>query len=347
MLLISRTKYWSGIVHKVIAVIFLMISFGVQAGAKCHGHFINPITHVDWKALFPLYIAGVKVAKSSNDATTVATKSGAICTCSDRQPFVYGVPIAFWQPFRAVDVTRKPYCMVNLGGMEVPIGVKTANGDIANNIAADLGRSHQVASYHVHWYVYPLLLWMNILTDVACMEHEDFDVAYMTELDPMWGDDELSSWIAPESLIFSNPIAQSACIADCAASSFATPIDSLFWCAGCQGGIYPISATIAAHQSAMDSTTLAAERMLFKMHRQGLLHGSMGKRGMCGKYPMLWWKKSQYKLQVVNPSINKDKINSTNAIGKTVLPWSFAKDLNPANGDFGYLVWRRKECCVF
>lgn len=330
----------------LFAIIFVIASSQCFGAAKCHGQFINPITLVDWKAMFPLYIAGAKVAKSNNDAATPTPKGGAICTCSGRYPFVYGVPVSFWQPFRAVDVTRKPYCMVNLGGTEVPIGVKTATSDIANNVSSDLGRGHQIANYHVHWYVYPLLLWMNILTDVACMESEDFDIAYMTELDPMWGDDELSSWIAPESLIFANPIAQSACIADCAASTFAKPIDTLFWCAGCQGGVYPLSGTVPYHQSAMDSTTLIAERMLFKLHRQGLLHGSMGTRGMCGKYPMLWWKKSQYKLQVVNPSINKDKANSTNAIGKTVVPWSFGKDLDPANGDFGYIVWRRKECCV-
>jgi len=77
-----------------------------------------------------------------------------------------------------------------------------------------------------------------------------------------------------------------------------------------------------------------------------LLHGSMGKRGMCGKYPMLWWKKSQYKIQVVYPSINKSKYTSTNVVGKSVFLWSTGKDINPLNGDFGYLLWRRKECCV-
>jgi len=330
----------------LISLLLITFSNSVFATAKCYGRFINPITHVDWKALFPLYIAGFKVVASNNDKTTTTPRREVICTCNDRYPFIYGIPVAFWQPFRAVDVTRKPYCMVNLGGMQMPIGITAPNGDIANDTTTGLGRGHQKAFYHVHWYVYPLLLWMNLLTDLACMESEDFDIAYMTELDPLWADDELAMWITPESLLFGNPVAQLACIADCAAASFATPIDSLFWCAGCQGGVYPLSGTIAAHQSAMDSTTLEVERMLFKLHREGLLHGSMGKRGMCGKYPMLWWKKSQYKIQPVYPSINKNKSTSTNAIGKTVLPWSLAKDLNPMDGDFGYLVWRRKECCV-
>lgn len=325
----------------------IIVSNNCWAVAKCHGRFINPITHVDWRALFPLYIAGVKVASSGNDNTSAAPASrDVICTCSNRAPFIYGIPVAFWQPFRAVDVTRKPYCMVNLGGMQMSLGANAPTGDIANTVAVDLGAGHQKSFYHVHWYAYPLLLWMNILTDLACMEHEDFDIAYMTEFDPMWADDELSLWTTPEAVLFSNPIAQAACIPDCAASNFSRPMDSLFWCAGCQGGVYPLSGTIAAHQSAMDSTTLVLEKMLFKLHRQGLLHGSMGTRGMCGKYPMLWWKKSQYKIQVVYPSINKSRLTSTNVVGKSVILWSAGKDINPLNGDFGYLLWRRKECCV-
>lgn len=108
----------------IVALILSTFSNPAFASAKCYGRFINPITHVDWSALFPLYIAGVKVASSGNDNSTVAPRREAICKCNDRHPFVYGVPVAFWQPFRAVDVTRKLYCMVNLGGMQLPIGMK-------------------------------------------------------------------------------------------------------------------------------------------------------------------------------------------------------------------------------
>lgn len=333
--------------HKIlIAIIFSMLSVSAFANGKCYGRFINPITHVDWKAIFPLHIAGVKVASSHNDKATKSPPKDAICVCKDRMPFVYGVPVAFWQPWRAVDVTRKPYCMVNLGGMQLSTGLSAPTGDIANNTAKGLGRGQQSSFYHVHWYMYPLLSWMNLLTDIACMEHEEFDIAYMTELDPMWSDDELSMWISPESLLFGNPVAQLACVTDCVSANAATPIDSLFWCAGCQGGVYPLSGTISGHQSAMDSTTLELERMLFKLHREGLIHSATGVHGMCTKFPQLWWKKSEFKTQVVYPSINKIREFSTNVIGKTVLPWSIAKDVNLFDGDFGYLLWRRKECCV-
>ncbi|GAA3273793.1 hypothetical protein GCM10020258_51080 [Sphingomonas yabuuchiae] len=46
------------------------------------------------------------------------------------------------------------------------------------------GRSQSTAKWHVHWYVYPLLYWMEILTDFLCFEQASFDIAYMTEVDP-------------------------------------------------------------------------------------------------------------------------------------------------------------------
>ena len=44
--------------------------------------------------------------------------------------------------------------------------------------------------YQVHWYLYPLIFWLELLVDFVCMEKGDFDLAYVTELDPFWNDDE-------------------------------------------------------------------------------------------------------------------------------------------------------------
>ncbi|MDA4835001.1 TraU family protein, partial [Enterobacter hormaechei] len=46
-----------------------------------------------------------------------------------------------------------------------------------------------------------------------------FDVAYMTEIDPLWNDDVLTTLINPEVALFNNPIAVAACAADCVAAS--------------------------------------------------------------------------------------------------------------------------------
>ena len=33
-----------------------------------------------------------------------------------------GMAIGYWEPFALTDVTRSPYCMVNLGGFNIPVG---------------------------------------------------------------------------------------------------------------------------------------------------------------------------------------------------------------------------------
>jgi conjugal transfer pilus assembly protein TraU len=325
--------------------LMILGSVSVASTAKCHGQFINPISHVDWSAMFPVFIAGVNIANPGKDNLTPDPFKSPLCACGSPVPRI-GIPIGFWQPFRAADVTRKPYCMVNLGGMSLNLGIPTPDGDIANEPGGE-GENQQTAFYHVHWYVYPLLSWMNFLTDILCLEHEDFDVAYLTELDPTWSDDEIGMWLTPESAIFANPFAQMACVADCAASTFGRSLSALPWCAGCQGGVYPVTGTLPFHNSGADASTLMVERMLFKLHREGLLWGSMGKEGICHKYPMPWWRKDQYKIQPVFPSINKMKWLKTNPVGRTTFAWGVGKEKNPLNGDWGYLVWRRKECCVW
>ena len=66
-----------------------------------------------------------------------------------------------------------------------------------------------------HYYIYPLLYWLEIVTDFLCLEASSFDVAYMSEIDPLWQDDELTTLLNPEAALFTSPIAQAACSADC------------------------------------------------------------------------------------------------------------------------------------
>ena len=49
---------------------------------------------------------------------------------------------------------------------------------------------------------YPLIYWLELLMDFVCLEKGAFDVAYMTELDPLWNDDELSFILNPEAGLF-------------------------------------------------------------------------------------------------------------------------------------------------
>jgi len=44
-----------------------------------------------------------------------------LCLCP-RPPLpvsVSGIPVEFWELLRLVDVTHKPFCMVNMGGLQL------------------------------------------------------------------------------------------------------------------------------------------------------------------------------------------------------------------------------------
>lgn len=319
-----------------IAMFLICFSFPVQG--NCVGRFVNPITDICWKCVFPLTIMGMDVVRG-NASPPVPRSS--ICMCN-RPPLnlpVPGIPVGFWEPVRMVDVTRTPYCLVNMGGMQVARSGVSYRGDVEED--AHTGLHHSF--YQVHWYVYPIMYWLEVLMDFICLENTSIDLAYLTELDPLWNDDEKSFILNPEAVLFGNVLAQAACAADCVASSTNLPLDSLFWCSGCQGGLYPFTGTLSDHAGGVQASLLIAGRFMAKLHREGLLWGTYGSQGLCSKYPMPIIKKSQYRLQMTYPI---PTTSNCYPMGHTEVFWQGGKEFPYKGSDFGYLVWRRRDCCL-
>lgn len=318
--------------------LFAFILLTSQLNAGCVGKFVNPITDICWKCIFPITIAGFEVAGGEDTPNS----NGLICWCK-RPPIpvdVPGIPITFWEPVRLVDVTRTPYCMVNLGGIKMgPNRGVRGHGSISH---ASKGHMQQ-SFYQVHWYIYPLIYWLELLTDFVCMEASQIDVAYMTELDPLWNDDETSFIINPEAALFGNPIAQLACAADCALASSGFSNDALFWCAGCQGSMYPFTGSVSNHSGGVQASLLITQRFMAKLHREGLLWGYIGVQGLCDKYPMPIIRKTQYKTQMTYPI---PTTNSCHPLGRSDMMWSAGRNYPYEGEDFGYLIWRKRNCCL-
>ena len=124
-----------------------------------------------------------------------------------------------------------------MGGIQAAPPKVIGQGDVAQNMDDGTKQSF----YQVHLYVYPVLYLLELLLDFVCLEQDKFDLVYMTELDPFWADDEKNAILNPEGILFGNPIAQAACAADCIAATAHLPMDTLFWCGGCLGSLYPFS----------------------------------------------------------------------------------------------------------
>jgi conjugal transfer pilus assembly protein TraU len=301
-----------------------------------HGDMINPITDVCWECLFPITFGGVNVTPNSQDFSNYNTP---ICICAGVPPKI-GIPVTFWEPARMVEVTRTPYKLVGLGGIQLSSSTLKQRGTV-NQIAETPSLT---SFHHVHYYTYPILSLLGILTDFECVEKGELDVAYMSEFDPLWADDELQKIFNPEALLFGNPLAILACIADCTASSLNKPLDKLFWCAGCEGSLYPFGGTISHYVGPLQASSLLVQRCLAKLHRMGIVKG-YDETDFCESRVMPIMKKSLYKTQIVRPIPQTS--GACHALGKSDQVWGMGKTY-PFGGenDFVYLLWIKKQCCL-
>lgn len=323
----------------LVVMMLCVIPTKIAYPANCHGRFINPISDICWKCIFPIKIGGFQVARG-DVADAESNVRGFVCNClrPNLGMVVPGIPISFWEPVRLVDVTRTPYCLVNMGGIQVASTGIRGRGDVEQH-----SLSSQHSFYHVHWYVYPIIYWLELLMDFMCLENSNIDILYMTEVDPFWNDDEKSQILNPEAILFSSVLAQTACAADCLAASTYLPIDALFWCGGCQGSIYPYTGTVGAHNGGVQASLLLTTRIMAKLHREGVLWGYIGVEGLCGKYPMPLIRKSQYRTQMTYPIPQSHKCQP---LGATEFFWQARREFPYQGSDFGYLIWRRRDCCL-
>ncbi len=329
-------------IHLCLLIIFSSFS-NVQAVQSCSGRFVNPITDICWSCLFPISIGPIKVSGGGRDDTP---NPGQIPCFCQRPPIPFpvpGIPVGFWEPARLVDVTRVPFCMVSMGGLKmgnsfVNYGVHGANGE----------QRTQNSFYQVHWYVYPVIYWLELIVDFLCLEQQSFDVAYITELDPLWNADELSFILNPEAVLFGNPIAQAACAVDCALATAGFPNNLLFWCGGCQGSLYPFTGNNSAHNGGVQASLLMVQRMMAKLHRELLLWGTSGTTNaeICQKYPLPIIKKTQYKTQMTYPRPTTRGPMACNPLGRTDVIWGSGREFPYKGEDFGYLIWRKRNCCA-
>ena len=323
---------------KKITFSFLLILSMEGFAKQCTGHFVNPIKDVCWKCMFPLSIGKNRVVKAPSGLYDTENASSPVGSCPTKLGYRFGLNIGYWEPVALTDVTDTPYCLVNMGGHRLNLGLKQGRGG-----RQSVANGQLRAFYHVHWYKYPLISWLNIITSLGCLQGGDFDIAYLTELDPTWKDSEMSFILSPESVLFGNPIAQASCAADAMKSTFLKkPSDSLFWCAGSQGSHYPLTGHVNAPLSPVQTAMLLTERMNFKMHREDLItDSSPATHAICNEHRYPVTPKSRYRYEMVNQVADGKHCYPS---GASTLSWEAGKIKAHTPQQYGFLVWRKRNC---
>jgi conjugal transfer pilus assembly protein TraU len=314
-----------------LLLLLLLLTAPLEASG---GKIVNPLTDVCWNCMFPMTVSGVKAMPGKQ---TLADHKEIFCKCAGMPP-KFGVPVTYWEPSRLIDVTRHAYKLVGLGGLSVGSDNIRNRGVMGSH---EDGTAYSL--YHVHYYFYPLLSVLELLGDFSCVERAQMDVAYLSELDPLWNDEKTAFMMHPEVGFFANLPAQAACIADCTAATVGRPLNALFWCAGCQGSLYPYTGFVGHHSSPIQASSLLVHRLLAKFHKANLLKGYPDNE-YCEAQYMPKIKKTLYKTQLVYP-VAQTK-GPCNTLGKSGAIWGAGKSFPYKGEEFVYLIWSKRQCCL-
>lgn len=336
-------RRFSGRLLMQLLLFCALMSFADRAVAgACEGRFPNPISDVCWRCIFPLKLGGIPlVTMDMEDGTN--DDPPLICACPAPPPVFYriGLGITFWEPARVAEAVRTPFCAPTLGGEQLvePSALMRQGDDF--RVSGD----EEKAFYHVHWYQFPLFTWLTFLTNTVCDTSEPFDLIMLSEYEPTWNRDDLAMIFSPEAVLFANLLAQAACAADCIAASTAIgPLNLLFWCAGCQNSVYPMTGNVAGHESALTSSLLTVQRMHTKMHRAFISLDMASVSSMCGAQPRPIIKKGAFKTQMLLP---RAYTSNAQFYGETTALWGVGRSYPVEGEDFSYLIFRRRTCCAF
>ncbi len=333
------------IIKLILTVAFLGALCTPAAGGVKSGTFLNPITDVAWHEIFPIKLAGITLISASGNYDTPDQASFPICICPVPPPLFFrpGIPVSFWEPARIIETVWTPYYFPFIGaGLGTSLAASgTLTG--SNNNLND-GEVDQSTFGQAHYMIFPVWSMLELLTDLVCIEHSGFDVAYITEIDPLWQDDELAFIIQPEALLFANQFAQMACIADSVSVNAWRPMEALFWCIGSGGSSYPLTGHVNDSKIIQANATIAA-RMIYKLSRELLICDT--NVNLCGCVPTPIWIKPNYKLQAARPMVQ----TKAWPIGKS--QFFYGAGLNPPYrgakgpaGEFLWILFRKRSCCI-
>lgn len=302
------------------------------------------ITKICWRCIFPIKIAG-KISIGGEEPPSAsgiykpANQPACVCTDNNGVPHV-GFTLGMWEPARLIELVRNPGCTPVIGGAKMNIGIVRTTG-FSGTGAYD---TTDMAFRNYHYYAFPLLMMLDLIYHNRCFSDgiQDIDLLYMSEFDPTWNNDELALLTALESIIFANPVALAACLLDGVSSTLGVPQNTLFWCAGTWGGMYPLSGNAQITGASPRYTSLQAARSVFALHRRGLAHRTMGSDVMCRAKIHPFIVKSQYKLSMFYPL---PEANDNHWIGESPYRWGIWRNYPGHGEDHVYVLWRWHDCC--
>lgn len=299
----------------VSVVIFLVFfGFACPCFATCAGSFVAP-WDIDWSGIFPISI-------------------GPPCFCG---LFDWGLEFDIWVPDFMQESVKDAWCFPTFGFGLGDIATGDSGGGVKKCGETNDDRCVEDKA-QVHHFVNPYLA---IFDWLPCWGSPDDYIPYFSEVDPLHQDCQAASTLFPEALLVANPVAQLImCPVDSAASVIGQPMDSLYWCVGSWGSLYPICG-YSSNYVQVEAAALHSAKNIFYLERLGLMLDP----GVdsCGPvYTPVWWK-SHNKIQEVRPVPGMIV-----SMGQTSTIWGTAGNPSymPGQDNFSFVLFRHHKCCI-
>ena len=322
-------------------VMLWFVAMPVKADPGCQNAEIisgKLITDICWDCVFPIRVAGKAMSTGGDEPPSRAVDS-PLCLCSDDLGVQHpGITTSMWEPARLIEFQRVPGCSSVLNGTVFPFS-RLNQGSHPKG-----GGGKQGTFMHYHFYAFPLMTMLDMFTNPGCVSdgYLDLDMMYMSEVDPTWNNDELAFFSNPEAAAIANPLAVAACPADAISSTAGKPIDSLFWCAGTWGLVYPLSGNQYTMNGPVENTSLLTVKVLASLHRRGLAHRTMGSDALCEGKIDVTLSKEQYKYTLLHPLPETQDAHVT---GESAFKWGMGRTIPAVGEDLIYTIWRWNDCC--
>lgn len=304
------------------------------------------INGICWDCIFPLVISKATMGQKSKmpDGAAEGNVLGT-CMCSGgRGGNWYGVRTSFWEPFRMVELERVSGCASALGGIRFPFSRlhQGSQGSLTSWVQDKSGNARTYRHFHI--YSYPIMYLLNMFVPSHCNPggYVDFDIMYLSEVDPTWNNDEIAFFTHPEAALIASPLGAISCIPDAFGANIGRPIKELFWCAGSWGVIFPTTGNALSSQGIMQSSSLLATRALYALHRRALEWRSIGDDAMCGGKLSPYLPKNQYRMEAFHPIAETE---SNHVIGESIYQWGLGRTIPAVGEDPIFILWRWLDCC--
>jgi conjugal transfer pilus assembly protein TraU len=278
-----------------------------------------------------------------------------VCVCL--LPFPrFGLTISNWEPIEIFEVVKIPFCFPSIG-MDMPVDEIVSGllmGGDSEQTLEQTSPSSDEKFLQVHEATFPVWKIVGLFEDFICLNltgemEEDIDLVYISEVDPFWQNDLLTAiFKQPETILFANPIAALACMADAAAASLPVigrPINTLYWCMGTWGLVYPTTGHMGDLNLTSASVAMASRALYNSPTGKMVTTGIPLVSGSCQAYPASFWKKSQFSWLELYPVTQVLRMQ----VGRASITWSFLKN-PPVPGKCDHFVWllyRKVDCCAF